>query len=202
MKKWSDQEVEDLNFGLSLGLSHEDIGECLGRSKSSVMHKVQKLGWATPNTQWLKELSKEEVLNFIQKYKTAEAMDYTENVPGHKSCQKILGVSSWKECLDLAGVPINTGGRLCLDSPTTFYIVRFKDTDSTTFFKYGITQRSPEQRYSLKSIDIVSQVIGSLTYCRDLEQRFSLAVSSRKYIPKDYKFHDSDKYGGYTECYI
>ena len=105
MKKWTKGEFEDLLLGLSLGLYHHEIAECLGRTTSSVMHKVQRENLAVSNTQWIDELSKEEVLDLIRKYKTSSAMDYADNVPGHKSCQKILGVKSWSECLELAGLP-------------------------------------------------------------------------------------------------
>ena len=201
MKKWSEEEVEDLLLGLEIGLTHEDIADCLGRTLSSIMHKVQRLKLAKPNTQWVKLCSKEEVISLIQKYKSSEAMDYTEGVPGHKSCQKILGVGSWAECLKAAGLPMRKTAKFSKNKSCTFYIVEFIDVDGTLFYKYGITQRRVQERYSKKNIKIISQVQSSLDYCQDLEIKFQELVKDKKYLPIDQKFYN-DTYGGYSECYI
>lgn len=201
MRRWTEQDLEDLKLGLSLNLTHEEIGDCLGRTKSSVMHKVQKENLSSSSVQWFTFLTKEEVLSFIRTYKTASALDYTDGVPGHKTCQKILKVSSWAECLELAGLPNYKKAKFDENKPTTFYIVSFNDLDGTSFNKFGITQRSIQERYSLKDINIINQVVGSLEYCQDLEKKFETAVKNIKYLPKDKRFYDSNRFGGYTECY-
>lgn len=201
MKKWSQEDIEDLLLGLKIGLTHAEIADCLDRTLSSVMHKVQRLKLAKPNTQWTKLYSKEEVIALIQKYKTSEAMDYTEGVPGHKSCQKILGVGSWAACLEAAGLPLRKTAKFSRNKACTFYIVEFLDINGTLFYKYGITQRRVQERYSKKNIKIISQVQSSLEYCQDLEIKFQELVKDKKYLPIDRRFYD-DTYGGYSECYI
>lgn len=201
MIKWTEKDIENLKLGLELELSHEEIADCLDRSKSSVMHKVQRLGLSKTSIQWNKILSREEVISLIRIYRTSEAMDYTEEVPGHKSCQKILGVSSWNECLELAGLPIYKQARFKSDRKTRFYIVKFEDINGVIFNKFGITQRTVQMRYSKKDIEIVNEVIGTLEYCQDLEYKFSKLVSDLKYLPEDKRFYN-DTYGGYSECYI
>lgn len=201
MKKWTEEEIEDLYLGLELELSHEEIAECLGRTKSSIMHKVQRLNLAKSSSQWMKNLSKEETIALIQKYKTSEAMDYTEGVPGHKSCQRILGVSSWAKCLEIAGIETKKTAKFDSAKKTCFYIVEFEDIDKKSFRKFGITQRTVQERYSSKNIKIIAQVYSTLDHCLDLEKRFETLVKSRKYMPKNPRFYNSG-HGGYTECYI
>ena len=65
-KRWSREEIDTLHHGLTNGMSHEQIGLSLGRTKSSVMHKVQRLGLAKKFKTWT-HLTVEDYITLVNK---------------------------------------------------------------------------------------------------------------------------------------
>lgn len=199
-KHWTTDEINLLKDGLYNGKSHEEIGSLIGRTKSSVMHKVQRLGLSRKFKTWT-HLTVEDYIALVNKYKTASEFDSNPDLPPYKTVLRWLNLSSWEECLEFCGVDPNIRGKYEWSYPTIFYILQFKDIDNTIFYKYGITQRNIKIRYQNRSdYTIITEVL-----CKDLREAINKEAEMKKttisYTPKDRRFY-SQGHGGYTECYI
>jgi len=197
---WKPHEIEFLIEELNNGNTHEAIGVLLNRTKSSVMHKVQRLSLSSLGNSWA-HLSDKELLELVVKYKTAEEFDNNIHLPSYKTIVKRFKVSCWNDVKALAGLPIHKNtGRYDYTKDAVFYILEFIDIDGTFFKKYGVTQRSIELRYKgRKNFNIIYEKSFSLQ--ESLDKEIELAESTNKYIPKDPKF-TKEGHGGYTECFI
>lgn len=198
MKKWTDEELDFLLEELKNGSTHEAIGIHLGRTKSSVMHKVQRLGIAKKAKNW-QHLSDQDMLDLVVKYKTAEEFDSNPELPGYKTILKRFKLDSWNSARELAGIPTSKGTRYDHSKLTTFYIIRFVDIDGQPFFKYGVTQRPLKTRYSSRVFDILYSEQMSLEEALKKENEISKLVNH--YKPIDQKFY-KEGHGGYTECFL
>lgn len=197
---WTKEEEDFLRQELKNGLSHESIGLLLNKSKSSIMHKVQKLGLSKLGASW-EHLSNEELLALVKEYRTAEEFDTNPGLPSYKTLVRRLGVSKWNDIKELAGISTaKTTGRYDFTKPTTFYIVQFKDVDGTVFNKYGVTQRSIRLRYRKSSSYIIlHEELCSLQEALDKE--IELSKCTKSYFPINIDFTYKG-HGGYTECFI
>lgn len=196
---WTKEQEEFLRQELKNGLSHESIGILLNKTKSSVMHKVQKLGIAAKGLSW-SHLSDEYLLDLVRKYKTAEEFDTNPDIPSYKTLLGRFKLSSWNEVKNLAGLSIGkNAGRYDHTKPAIFYIIEFQDIDGTYFKKYGVTQRSVSLRYRGRNdFTILYERVIPLQEALDKEVELSQQV--KKYTPKDTNFNCYG-HGGYTECF-
>lgn len=197
-RKWTEEEIQILKEELSIGTSHENIGLLLDRTKSSIMHKVQRLGIAKKGNSWA-HLSNENMLELVRKYRTAEEFDTNPELPGYKTVVNRFKVSSWKNVLELAGVAISKGTRYDHNKPTKFYILKFVDNDGTIFYKFGVTQRPIRARYSYREFEIIYTLDTSLEDALLKEAEITKIV--RSYKPTDKRFY-KEGHGGYTECFV
>lgn len=199
MKRFSEEEDELIRIWVEQGYTHEQIGLELNRTKSSIMHRVQRLGISKDVRTW-DHLSKEDCIELIQTHLASDVFSSKDSgLPSHKILMRILGCSSWSEARALAGVPIGKTARWKEDKPTVFYIIELIDTCGTIFRKYGLTQRSLSRRYAgLSGYAVILEKTTTLAQALRLENLFSKIT--RKYTPKT-ELLRKDKHGGYTECY-
>lgn len=198
MKRWSTEEDQFLVEELKAGSTHESIGYSLNRTKSSIMHRVQRLGLSKKNPSWI-HLTNDDMLELVRKYKTAEEFDNNPEIPSYKTIVRRFEVNTWNEVIALAGLCKSKGTRYDHTKETTFYILEFVDTDETVFKKYGVTQRPLTTRYKGKPFKIIHQEIGSLQNALDKEEAMDQEVT--KYRPLSRDFY-AEGHGGYTECFI
>jgi len=199
MKRWTEEEISILIDELSIGTTHEEIGYLLGRTKSSVMHKVQRDGLAKKFKRW-DHLTIEDFIELVKTHKIASEFDTNPGLPGYKTVLKWLGLETWKDCLAFCNVEPNPKGRYDWNLPATFYIIECVDLDGTVFRKFGVTQRKLNTRYPTKKYLIVEETLYStLREAYTQEQIFKTKVKS--YKPKTRDFY-KEGHGGYTECYI
>ena len=197
---WKLDEIEFLIEELNNGSTHEAIGVFLNRTKSSVMHKVQKLKLSSVGNSWA-HLSDKELLQLVAKYKTAEEFDNNIELPSYKTIVKRFKASCWNEVKALAGLSVHKNtGRYDYTKDTIFYILEFTDIDGIRFKKYGVTQRSIELRYKGRR-DFNVLYTGVFSLQEALDKETELAKLTDKYSPKDLRF-TKDGHGGYTECFI
>ena len=201
MKKFTEEEIELIKQRLSEKISHENIGLELGRTKSSIMHKIQRLGLAKPCNDW-KHLTKDNVLQLIKTHISAESFDARgSGLPSHKILMRILGVASWSEARKLAGIPVYSTAKWDKTKETIFYIIQVIDTDGTEFRKFGVTQRSIKIRYGgFKDYLVILNKTMPHSQALRIEKLFSKITI--KYKPKDTRFSNQNQLGGHTECYI
>ena len=199
LKRWTKEEELFLQQELEKGLSHESIGLLLNKSKSSIMHKAQRLGISKPNTSW-EHIPDEELLALVKKYQTAEEFDTNPCLPSYKTLIRRFGVCKWNDIKELAGISTaKTTGRYDFTKPAVFYIIQFEDTDSTVFNKYGVTQRSIKVRYRKnKQYNILYEELCSLQEA--LNKEIELSKCTIPYIPLSLDFTYKG-HSGYTECF-
>lgn len=196
---WTKDEEYFLIQELENGLSHESIGLLLNKSKSSIMHKVQRLGVSKVGVSW-DHLSNETLLSLVREHKTAEEFDTNPDLPSYKTLVKRFGVNKWNDIKELAGVSTSkTTGRYDFTKPAIFYIIQFQDIDDTVFNKYGVTQRSIKLRYrKSKSYTILHEEVCDLQEALDKEIELSKCTTPYTPISIDFTYKG---HGGYTECF-
>lgn len=168
----------------------------LNRSLESIKLKASELKIKAPGV-W-DHLSNRELLDLVRRHRLVNEFMYKEELPDPKVLLRRFNKSSWREILELAGVPQN-GYRP--DDGATFYILKFQDTDSVYFYKYGYTQNTLKIRYKhRKDFEVMYQKETSMIEALALEKQ--MKDSTKKYRPKDIRFYNTGKgHGGYTECF-
>lgn len=198
-KVWTKEEMELLTEMLAANFSYKEIAAKLNnRSVCSIATKVSRLKLSKPHKDW-SLLTKDDLLDLIRIHKTTLEFDSNPDLPGVNICHRILGTSSWLECLDMAKTTPRLPG-MRHNKPTIFYVVECVDTNGTIFNKFGITQQpTVSQRYPSKSYKILHEEILTLEEAILKEKLYK--ESKTMYKPLDRNFYRSG-HSGFTECYI
>lgn len=190
---WSEQDIEYLIREYSV-LGPLKCSQKLNRSYKAILDKANLLGLKAPN-KW-DYLTDEDLIDLVKKHKLYYLFSINSELPDPKVLLRRFGTTSWRDILTLAGLT-NNGSRPF--DPTTFYILKFVDTDNTIFYKYGYTQNDVTVRYrGRKDFDIVHLHECSLEEAIMMEKELGKEVE--KYSPIDSRFYNG--HAGYTECFI
>ena len=204
--RWTEDEINLLNIWLEQGWTHNDIGNELGRTASSVEHKALRLNLHSKNNQ---KKTHEQFLFEIQD-KPFICLDIydTNKVKIRFECN--IDNHMWfarpDDILQGKGCPIcNRRGGYNSYSVEDFqkikeiylYKVVLKHKKET-FYKIGISI-NPISRYRSYSPYKVTQVLLEEKYT-DAEQAF-LDEQFLHSLYREYKYIPKHNFGGHTECF-
>lgn len=193
INRWTREEEEIIVFNKNAGKSYTEIQELLPhrgyhsvrvRGAELVKRGLIKRHNHTSNKIW----SDNELLVFVKKYRTANALRLCEDLrPSPETIRNRFG--SWTNALKLCGLKSHNCG-MKPNKLTTLYLVKF-----TNFYKIGLTQGPISQRFSgYDKYKIIDQVeIDYLEEALKLEKFLLNKVRDFKTKPENFR--------GSTECF-
>ena len=154
----------------------------------------------TPGGSSKRKYTNEQLIGYLLDYPvkpTSDIFNIDKSVPCAATYRKYFG--SWSNALIAANITPNKGG-FDYHKPTIVYCLDFGG-----FYKYGVTQRTIEQRFShgYPSYTVLYTKEMSLSAALRVERKYSELFKDSKYIPEHLSFHreTGGGCGGKTECF-
>lgn len=198
---WSETEEEDLILLREDGYNIIEIADILERDYFKVKQKVSQLikkgkiqaighrggpKGVDSNFNPVAKSSMEELEFYVKTYKVKDSC------PGPYRSRILKHYGSWTKALIANNLPLNIGGVMDINRPTTLYLLKFDG-----FYKVGITQQTLKKRFTGgPSFLVLDTYVSDLTEIVELEKQILTNVIS--YIPDDPWFERNGK----TECFI